>query len=85
MKIKLAILLACFALAGCQTAAEGWHRTNTTRGQTAQDFKECTYQANLGTPGYSGGDPIATGLASGMRINDLRAQCLEIRGYRPRG
>lgn len=79
----IAIVGMTLALAGCGASSANWNKPGASTARTEADIAQCKYEAQLATP-QSRGDPIATGIADGMREVSLRNQCLEIRGYRQR-
>ncbi|MFA5922376.1 MAG: hypothetical protein WC856_13960 [Methylococcaceae bacterium] len=74
-------LAVCAALmSGC--AKSVWMNPSVTQEQSQKDFAECQYDVVKHTPSYYGmGDPIASGIASGMRQNEIMSACMSSKGY----
>lgn len=67
MRKLIFILAATTTLAACQTVPSG---------VAEADWNDCSYEADKYTPSY--GNPFADGL----RVHNLRQQCLYQKGYR---
>jgi hypothetical protein len=75
---KIAILIACAALAGCGASASSWIKAGATEAQTQQALAECKYEASKATAA------VRDGLEGGLKSVEIRNQCMGIKGFQPR-
>lgn len=79
------IFAIAIALSGCSHVV--WEKPGATQADFEADRARCQYEAKLGTPNapvYSMGQAIGTGIAEGLRENQLGSLCMHARGYSSR-
>lgn len=54
---------------------------NVSQAQAQRDWDECDYEARRSVPVPYGRGQTAAVIGASMQINDLRMQCMRLRGY----
>ena len=77
----IAIALSSAFISGCSQKV--WINPSVSNQQAQKDFAECKYDTVKYDTPYNGvSDPIAAGIASGFRQNEIMSTCMTAKGYR---
>jgi hypothetical protein len=77
----IALAVAAVLMTGC-AQNKMWINPGVTNEQAKKEFAECQYDVVKHTPSYDGvSDPIAAGITSGMRKNEIMSTCMSSKGY----